>query len=258
MRLPGLRRGFFLARPNRFGAWVEDAAGRQLYMHVPNSGRLAELLVAGAGVRWRAAAGGARRTAGDLVLVRHADGWVCVDARLPPRLLAEALARPPGLAPFGHCPQVVFEPRLGQGRGDLLLSGAATGTWIVETKSVTLAVEGVGLFPDAPTERGRRHVAELASLAAQQPTAQLRPAIAFICQRADVYSFEPNAATDPGFADELWRAQAAGVAVVAYRCRVDAHGIAIAEAIPVRLRRQEEAAGRRRRRRGGALAGEGG
>ncbi|MBC7287439.1 MAG: DNA/RNA nuclease SfsA [Armatimonadetes bacterium] len=165
------------------------------------------------------------------MLVRCGRRWVCVDARLPPRLLAEALTGPRGIEPFGRCAEPVFEPPLGEGRADLAIACAGT-TWIVETKCVTLAHDGVALFPDAPTERGRRHLAHLAALTS---TGSLRPAVAFICQRPDVYCFQPNADTDPLFSKALAEAARSGVLVAAYRCNVNTRGIAIAEQIPAYL-----------------------
>ncbi len=225
-----LEDGIFQERPNRFGA-VIACGGRGVYVHVPNSGRLAELLVPGRPVKWRPAEDQShRRTAGDLVLVRGPRGWVCIDARLPPLLLAEYLAGRE-VEPFGRCLAVSFEPALGAGRADLVVE-CPGATWIVETKSVTLARGGAAMFPDAPTERGRRHMHELAALA-RRPGA--RPAVVFVAQRADVYFFQPNDRTDSDFGRALREAARAGVAVAAFKCRVGARGTRIAGPIPVRL-----------------------
>ncbi|MCX7599623.1 MAG: DNA/RNA nuclease SfsA [Armatimonadetes bacterium] len=231
MRFPALARAVVISRPNRFGAWVE-ANSQRLYLHVPNSGRLPELMKAGARLLWTPCPDANRKTAGDIILVRHSGVWVCVDARLPPHLLAEAVQAPGGLPPFGRCAEAIFEPALGAGRADLIVR-CGRRLFIVETKSATLARGGVGLFPDAPTDRGRRHLAELTALAAGSK--HLRPVIAFICARPDVHSFAPNRATDPAFADALLAAHRAGVMVVAYRCVVSPTRIAIASRIPVRL-----------------------
>jgi sugar fermentation stimulation protein A len=109
--------------------------------------------------------------------------------------------------------------------------------WIVETKSATLRRGAVAMFPDALTERGTRHLRELGDVARDGP-ADLRPAVAFVCQRPDVFSFTPNAEGDPDFAEALHAAREAGVLVVAYRCEVGPRAIAIAERIPVRLGRR--------------------
>ena len=231
MQFVHLEDGIFRERPNRFGA-VIVSGGRTVYVHVPNSGRLTELLVPGRPVKWRPADNSRtdRRTAGDLVLVRGPRGWVCIDARLPPLLLAEYLAGR-RVAPFGRCTAVSFEPALGAGRADLIIE-CPQSTWIIETKSVTLARGGAAMFPDAPTQRGRRHMHELAALARRSGA---RPAVVFVAQRADVYFFQPNDRTDPHFGRALRGAAQAGVAVAAFKCRVGVRGIRIASPIPVRL-----------------------
>ena len=238
MKFGRLLSGRFLERPNRFGAYIESA-GRRVYVHVPNSGRLAELLVPGAAVRWQAMPGRGRKTEGDLVLVRAGRGWVCIDAMMPPILLAEAVAGPKGIEPFGHSTEFRFEPSLGKGRVDLALSSGDTW-WLIETKSVTLARDGVAMFPDAPTQRGRRHLQDLAALLG---LGGAKPAVAFVCQRPDVYCFRPNSDTDPAFAAALQEAARAGVLVVAYRCHVGPRGIAIADQIEVRLGEDELSCG---------------
>lgn len=231
MWFPSLAPATLVSRPNRFGAWVETDSGR-LYLHVPNSGRLPELMRPGIQLLWHPRPDADRKTAGDVILVRHAGVWVCVDARLPPRLLAEGLQAPAGLPPFGHCAEAVFEPALGSGRADLIMR-CGRQRFIIETKSATLARDGIGLFPDAPTDRGRRHLAELSALAAGR--SRTRPVVAFICARPDVRAFAPNRDTDPAFADALLAAHRAGVLVVAYRCRVSPTRIALACRIPVHL-----------------------
>lgn len=186
----------------------------------------------GARLLWHPCASPDRKTAGDIILVRHAGVWVCVDARLPPHLLAEALQASGGLPPFGRCAEAVFEPSLGTGRADLIV-GCGRCRFIIETKSATLNRRGVGLFPDAPTERGRRHIAALTALATRRM--QPRPAIAFICARPDVRAFSPNRDTDPDFAEALFDAHRAGVIVVAYRCAVSPTRVRITDRIPVQF-----------------------
>lgn len=231
MRLPTLTQATLICRPNRFGAWAR-AGDSRLYLHVPNSGRLPELMAPGARLLWHPRPAPDRKTAGDVVLVRHGAVWVCVDARLPPRLLCEALQAPDGLAPFGRCAEAVFEPFLGAGRADLVIR-CGRRRFIVETKSATLSRGGLAMFPDAPTDRGRRHLAELTALAYR--AASLRPVVAFICARPDVCAFSPNRASDPAFAEALQAAHRAGVIVVAYRCAVSRSHVAVVNRIPVRL-----------------------
>lgn len=247
MRLPPLRKAVIRRRLNRFSALVETEEGERV-AHVPNSGRLQELLVPGymgyvaaAGHRAQAEvalpwppSGGmtveARRTPYDLVLVDAGGVLVSCDARLPPLLVAEALAwgRVSSLA--GRL-AVGREPALGEGRADLLLAGPE-GATILETKSITLAEGGLGLFPDAPTERGARHVRALAGRVASGAG---RAAVAFVVQRPDVEGVRPYDAVDPVFGRALREAAETGVELLAFRCEVTEETVRIGEAVPVWL-----------------------
>lgn len=238
--------GRFLVRLNRFAVEVE-AGGRRERAHLPNSGRLTELLVPGVPclllpVRFAGSVRGdrvgpcggrrqERRTPHDLVAVRHGGFWVSVDARLPALLVAEAVGAG-RLRPFAGWRVARREPAGPRaGRFDLELVEPGTGRrCMVETKSVTLVVGGEARFPDAPTERGRRHVVELARLA----EAGDRACVCFVAQRPDARWFSPNAATDPGFTAALAEAVTAGVEVYAWRCCTSAAGVIIREEIPVR------------------------
>jgi len=222
--------GRFLDRPTRFLARVE-VDGREILAHLPNAGRLRELLVPGGEVLLAPRAG-PRRTAFDLVLCRIPPGergpeggeWACVDARLPPRVLAAALARDavPGLE-GGRV--VRAEPPLGEGRADLLVGGPGWEA-VVEAKSITLVRAGAGLFPDSPTLRGARHAEELARLRGR------RRVVAFVVQRPDARAVRANEPADPAFAAALRRAERGGVEVVAGRCAVGPEGVAWASPLP--------------------------
>jgi sugar fermentation stimulation protein A len=122
------------------------------------------------------------------------------------------------------------EVTVGSSRLDFLLEGPA-GCCYIEAKSVTLVVDGIARFPDAPTTRGARHVGELIQL----HEAGAHAAILFIVQREDATAFRPNVAADPPFAAALARAAAAGVETRAYRCRVTLTGVTIMSEIPVIL-----------------------
>lgn len=220
--------GRFLRRLNRFAAEV-SLYGRRVLAHVPNSGRLPELLVSGRRVLLRRRKEEGRRTACDLLHVSAGGRWVCVDARLPPLLVEDALkaGRIPELSGLSVSNR---EVALHQGKIDLLLAGPQ-GTCYVETKAVTLVVEGTALFPDAPTPRGVRHL--LALLQAHEEGC--RAAVIFVVLRADAFRFAPNWRNDPRFAQTLVRVTRAGVSIFAYRCRVGPRRIEIARALPVAL-----------------------
>ncbi|MDI3299529.1 MAG: DNA/RNA nuclease SfsA, partial [Bacillota bacterium] len=217
----------FLGRRNRFAVEAERD-GRPLLLHLPNSGRMTELLLPGA--EGLAHLRPAARTAGRLVLIRHGDRWVGVDAGLPNRLFAAALAA--GLLPpFAGWRVARAEPALGAGRADFLVEGPGGERGYVETKSSNRVDGGVALFPDAPTARGRRHLAELAEVA----RAGGRAAVVWFIQRDDARLLRPFAEVDPEFAAAVREARAAGVELHAYRCRFEPEGVTLLGPVPVEL-----------------------
>ena len=198
--------------------------------HLPNSGRMTELLVPGAKAYVSPAPPAAvRKTAWDLTLIEYRELLVSVDSRLPGALLREAIgaAALPEFDGFRLVRQeVVFE----DSRIDLLLSGEQ-GLCYLEAKSVNLVEGRTALFPDAPTERGRKHLGSLARAARQGH----RAAVAFVVQRADAHELSPHRSADPLFCDALKEAVEVGVEAYAYRCRVSRREIAIVESMPMKL-----------------------
>lgn len=229
-----MRPATVLRRLNRFAALVHMGDGEAV-VHLPNSGRLQELLTPGrqalvamprpGGVR-----GQPRRTQGDLTFMLGPSAWVSVDARLPGRLFAEALeaGRLPGFRDYRVVRLEYRPPYAPESRLDVLVEGP-DGPEPVETKSVTLVQDGTGLFPDAPTVRGRRHLEALARAAALGRTAH----VVFVVQRPDVQRFAPHRRADPEFARALEQAAGAGVDVRAYACSVRPPAIEIVREIPV-------------------------
>lgn len=231
--------GTFLERCSRFH--VRAAVdGEPVLAHLPNSGRLHELLVPGAPVRLVSRPRAGRRTPYDLVLVARpgppgpdpderntstAPRWASVDARLPPTIVAAAAARGAVPALAGH-ELVAREPRLGAGRADLLFHGP-DGLALVETKSITLVEDGVALFPDSPTSRGARHLAELAA------RRDLRRLVVFVVGRDDARVVRPNTPADPAFGTAFRHALRGGVEALGLRCEADEAGIRVLGTIPV-------------------------
>lgn len=228
MRWPPLIPGVFLRRLNRFA--VEVRLGRQrVQAHLPNSGRLHELLVPGYPI-WMARREGQRRTHYDLQVVGLPDGTlVSADARVPNLLFREAWERGE-LPPFGSYTALEAEVPLGEVRVDFRLSGPG-GIAYLEVKSVTLVEDGIGLFPDAPTVRGRRHVAALMGARANGVQAFML----FVVQRPDARAFRPHDPADPDFGRILRAAAAYGVQILAYRCEVSLEEIRLTDPIPVLL-----------------------
>ncbi len=223
----------FLERPNRFGAWVA-LQGRWEYVHVPDPGRLRELLVPGTAVWLRPAGTPGRRTAFSLVMTQDKEEWVSLDTGVPNRVVRRALERGelPELSGYATVqPEFIY----GRSRLDFLLAGAS-GRCLLEVKSVTFVVDGCGLFPDAVSERASRHLRELISVVGDG----YRAVALFVVQRQDARCVAPNVATDPQFAQTLRQAADAGVELLARLCRVQPTGIEIGSPIPVRLTKPPE------------------
>jgi len=225
MRFPHLVPATFLDRPNRFRAVVR-VNGEHSSAHVASPGRMEELLLPGRRVWLKPAAAPHRVTDYDLKLVEHDGHLVSVDSRLPNALFAEALER--GRIDFARpYPEVRAEVRRGASRLDFRLSGTKGDCW-VEVKSVNLVEDGIALFPDAPTVRGRRHVLELAEIAAEGGCA----AAVFVIQRSDPEACAPHALADPDLAQAIAYALARGVILRAYTCDVSLSAIQIVRRVP--------------------------
>lgn len=222
----------FLERPNRFLA-VCKLGARRVEAHVPDRGRALDLLVAGQPVVLVEADAPERRTRFTLVLARARTAprpWVCMDPAGVPRLVEAALEQ--GLLPALRGWRVTArEVAHGRSRLDLRLGGPE-GELLCEVKSVGAARDGIAFFPDAPTERGLRHLQELARLA----RAGRGAAVVFVAQREDVRAVAPDRAIDPAFAAGLVRAARAGVRLAALGCRAWPTGMELLGELPVHLR----------------------
>ncbi len=198
-------------------------------VHVANTGRMRELLTPGRPVFLRPAAKPERKTAFDLMLVDLGFAICSTDSRLPPRLVEEAFLEG-RLGPFAGFQEVRREVTFEESRFDLMLTGN-DGICYVETKSVNLVEARVAFFPDAPTQRGVKHLGTLIKAV----EAGHRAAAFFVIQRPDAEAFRPHPTADPAFAEALRNARAHGVEVYAYNCRVTRLEIAIQQSIPVKL-----------------------
>ena len=197
--------------------------------YVPTTGRLTSALRPGCQVWLEPAADPNRKTANTLILTELEHGGLCsVNAITANRLFHEAVTLN-HLAAFPY-EKTENEVPYGRSRLDFRLSNNENTCW-VEVKSVTFVDGGVGMFPDAPTARGRRHLETLAKLTASGD----RASAVFIAQREDAARFTPYQAIDPVFAETLRQVHRAGVEVHAYRCEVSLDKITIAAEIPVEL-----------------------
>ena len=228
MKYDSLIEGRFLRRLNRFAGLV-DIDGGETLVHIANSGRMKELLVEGIRVLLRPVIGDHRKTAYDLALVDLGHTLCSSDARLPNVLLHEVLVEG-RLKEFQGYTEIERERTFEDSRLDLALSGPE-GICYVEAKSVTLVVDDVGLFPDAPTIRGAKHVGSLARAVEQGH----RAAAVFVVQREDAEALTPHDEADPLFGEALRQAVEKGVEAYAYRCRVSKEEIVLSDRIPMRL-----------------------
>lgn len=219
----------FIERKNRFTALVE-LDGEAVPAHVANSGRLRELFVPGAEVYLTEVEGAHRATRFDLSLVKYKGRLVSVDARIPNKVVADAIDNRE-LKEFEGYRVLKREVKFGDSRLDILLHNELGDKCFVEIKSVTLVVDGNARFPDAPTERGARHVSELVRAKAEG----CRAAVVFLIQREDAVSFTPNDSTDHEFGEALREAYKKGVEIYAFICRVSCDGIDIIRDVPVML-----------------------
>jgi len=222
--------GRFLQRQKRFLAEVELADQRRVWAHVPNTGALTGCLTYHQEVLLTPESQASRKTSHTWRFCKFREHWVCVDTLVPNRLVAEALAGPglPGLPPLLSFRQEVTLPR-----GDRLDFVADLGDRLLfmEVKSVTWVEDGVALFPDGVTSRGRRHLEVLAGLKAQGHEAWQ----VFIVQRPDAVRFRPAAAVDPAYARQLAQAAAAGVNILVLQEKVTPPEITLAEPLPFDL-----------------------
>lgn len=226
MRYQSVIPGTFLARPNRFIAHVETAEGLQV-CHVKNTGRCRELLVPGATVYLERASNPARKTAFDLIAVEKGTLLINMDAQAPNQVFAEWAA---GGAFLPGTLAMRSEVRYGESRLDFCVETDG-GPHYVEVKGVTLEEGGAARFPDAPTERGVKHIHELGRAAA----AGLGATLFFVVQMEGMDSVSPNDETHPAFGDALREAAARGVRVLAYDCAVTPDSISLRRPVPVIL-----------------------
>jgi sugar fermentation stimulation protein A len=234
-----IRRAVFLDRPNRFVAHIE-LEGRVEVCHVKNTGRCRELLIPGAAVLVQDVGRGfpslaerdyhapsSRKTRYDLISVRKGERLINIDSAAPNKVFAEWV-RAGGL--FGDIKLLKPEVRFGGSRFDFYVEADSRRAF-VEVKGVTLEEDGIARFPDAPTERGVRHLRELISCVEAGYDAYA----VFAIQMKGVLYMEPNWAMHPAFGEALRDAARAGVTVLAVDCDVTEDSITAADAVEVRI-----------------------
>lgn len=213
--------GQFVKRPNRFIGEVM-IAGQMTKVHIPNTGRMAELLVPGASVKLSYCPNPGRKTDYTLMMVHYHDVWVVIHSTIANALVLEYYQSIAGISELKR--EVTFD----KSRFDLSYRRDSQ-LFFCEIKSVNLVVKGTALFPDAPTERGKKHLRELMKAKRQGYGAETF----FVVQRSDAFQFSANAATDPEFAETLAEARGAGVIVRAFKCVIGDDDMHIDHELPV-------------------------
>lgn len=215
MKYTNIKKATFLNRPNRFIAEV-DINGQKEIVHVKNTGRCKELLIPGCEV-WLTSPGTPdRKTKYDLVAVRKSNGILFnIDSQAPNMVVKEWLLSQ-------NYDRVIPEYTYGDSRIDFYME-KGTERYLMEVKGCTLEIDGIGYFPDAPTERGVKHIRELI----KAKKAGYHAILAFVIQMDGVNEVRANMETHPEFGEALEEARKAGVEVLFLKCHVEADELGI-------------------------------
>lgn len=226
MKYLNMERALFKERPNRFIAYVETTHGREI-CHVKNTGRCKELLSENAVVYVQRNDNPARKTKLDLITVEKNQYLINMDSQAPNQAVKEWLEE--GNL-FSENAKIYPERTYGESRFDFYIEDGERKAFM-EVKGVTLEIDGVCRFPDAPTERGVKHIKELQKCLEEGYEAY----ILFVIQMSPVEYLEPNDATHKAFGDALREAAKAGVHVMARDCSVSIDSMEIMNEVEVRL-----------------------
>lgn len=226
MKYKNTVRAEFCDRPNRFIAHVK-INGVMETVHVKNTGRCRELLVPGYPVILEKSDNPARKTAYDLISVCKEGRWINMDSQAPNEAAAEWIQ---GGGLFPEEVSVYRERKYGNSRFDIYVESPERKAFI-EVKGVTLEENNIVRFPDAPTERGLKHVEELAECMQDGYEAYLL----FVIQMKDVRKFQPNWNTHHRFGDVLKTAREAGVRILAMDCMIGEDFMRIQDPVEVDL-----------------------
>ncbi|MDV4151495.1 DNA/RNA nuclease SfsA [Clostridium sp. AL.422] len=221
--------GIFINRPNRFNAKVL-LNGEEIIVHVPNTGRCREILKEGVKVFLREELNPNRKTKFDLIAAMKGNILINIDSQIPNKVVNEALINKK-IENLNKYSEINREKTFGKSRFDFKLSTEEDEVYYLEVKGVTLESGGKCKFPDAPTERGSKHIMELIEAKKQGYGA----GILFLIQLENVNTFSPNDDTDPEFGKALRLAKENGVDIMAYDCIVDKKMIEINKKVDIIL-----------------------
>lgn len=227
MRYENIVTGQFKSRPNRFIAMVE-IDGKIEKCHVKNTGRCRELLLPDVEVYLEKSGNPQRKTAYDLIGVKKGELLINMDSQAPNKAVKEWLEEE---VYFKHVTFIKPECKYGNSRIDFYLETEEGRKIFIEVKGVTLEEEGIARFPDAPTERGIKHIQELQQAVAEGYEAY----ILFVIQMKEIRQFEPNDRTHQAFGDALREAKKHGVSILAYDCVVTRDSMRLDNPVKVQI-----------------------
>jgi len=222
-------RAEFIKRPNRFQAYVKINNEIEI-VHVPNTGRCKEILIPGSTVILREENNENRKTRYDLIAGYKENMLINIDSQIPNKVVYEALTNSK-IEILKEYTDIKREKTFGKSRFDFKLEKENGEIYYLEVKGVTLENGGLTMFPDAPTERGTKHVLELIDVKNQGMGA----GVLFLIQLDDVKKFTPNHKMDENFGRALKLAQEKGVDILAYDCLVEENSISLNNPIPIEI-----------------------
>ncbi len=223
MKYNNIVKGIFISRPNRFIAKVE-IEGTEHTVHVKNTGRCKELLIPGAAVYLQHWDNPKRKTAYDLIAVQKGEKLINMDSQAPNKVFYEwAVKQFPGA-------EIKPEKTYKDSRFDCYINNNGEEMF-VEVKGVTLEEKGHCRFPDAPTERGLKHIHSLTD----SVNNGYKGIIFFVIQMEETDGFSPNYDTQPAFGEALKQARDAGVQLMAYNCKVTPDSLEILNPVEIIL-----------------------
>jgi sugar fermentation stimulation protein A len=219
----------FIHRPNRFQAYV-SINGEVQMVHVPNTGRCKEILQTGTTVILREESGPQRKTMYDLIAGYKGEKLIHIDSHEPNKIVDEALRgrKIPSLKKYN---KIEREKTFGNSRFDFKLSNDHGEEYYLEVKGVTFEEKGKAMFPDAPTERGRKHLLELVEVKRIGKGA----GVIFVIQMENINSFSPYDTMDKEFGEALRAAQQQSVELFAYNCSVSENEITLKDPVRINL-----------------------
>ncbi|MBU3179381.1 DNA/RNA nuclease SfsA [Clostridium estertheticum] len=219
----------FIRRPNRFEAYV-NLNGKEIIVHVPNTGRCKEILVPGSKVLLREELNPSRKTLYDLIAGYKGNKIINIDSQIPNKVVDEAL-KEQKIQKLVKYNIIQREKTFGNSRFDFKLSNNMGEEYYLEVKGVTFEVDAKSMFPDAPTQRGKKHLLELIEV----KKTGIGAGVLFLIQMSDIENFSPYDEMDGAFGEALRLAYKSGVDIFVYECEVGENYITLSKSVEIVL-----------------------